>query len=305
MSEFDKQYQEVIFNIIKNGRSNKGQDVRAKYESDGAPAHTISLLNQDFTFDNGKEIPFLTQKKMPEKDPLVELLWIWLKKSNDVLELRKDGCKVWNQWMRPDGTIGKSYGWQLRNKKRKVIVTEKMIEMSKNEEIEAYLEEDAIGSFTLLDQVDYLIYTLKTNPSSRRIKTTLWCVEDLDDMALEPCVYDTAWQLWDGKLNLTVTIRSNDMALGNPYNVYQYAVLHRLIAQVTGHEVGLIHFDIHNAHIYDRHVSDLVEQVTSEMHEAPTLTINPEIKSFYHFSIEDIQLKDVKHGKKYQFEVAV
>lgn len=311
MSLGDLIYKHVIRNILEFGKWDKDAPVRTRWK-DGSPAYTKSILNAQMKFENGGDIldSILTQKRVPRKDPLIELFWIWRNKSNDVNLLNEMGCKVWDEWKKEDGTIGKAYGWQLANKKRKVRLTAVLYQMYQRGEISGVSmctdeDGDLDEDFVMLDQVDWLIYTLATNPYSRRIKTTLWCVEDLDDMALEPCVYETHWQKWGGKLNLTVNIRSNDMGLGNPYNVYQYSILHRLIAQVTGHEVGEICFNIDNAHIYDRHIGLLEEQVERPTHQSPKIWINPDITSFYDFTTDDIKLIDYECGDSIKMEVAI
>lgn len=303
MSQADIVYNKVIQDILDHGKWDTGGNVRTKWK-DGATAYTKSILDAQMKFDNSKEVAIYTSKRVPQKDPLNEGFWIWRDKSNNVEQLREMGCTVWDEWEREDGTIGKSYGWQLRNKKRKVEITPELDKMYINKELNDVVFSN-FSNHAFLDQVDYLIYTLKTNPYSRRIKTTLWCVEDLDDMALEPCVYETHWQMWDDKLNLTVCVRSNDMGLGNPYNVYQYSIIHRLIAQVTGHQVGSICFNIDNAHIYDRHIDKLEEQITRETFNSPTVWINPEIQSFYDFTIDDIKLENYQCGKGIKLEVAL
>lgn len=303
MSKADVIYNQGIKEILTNGQWDHGTNVRTRW-ADGTPAYTKSILDFQMKFDNGEEIPILTTKRVPRKDPITEMFWIWRDKSNDVFKLREMGCTVWDEWQREDGTIGKAYGWQLRNKKRKVKTTQKLVEMFVNKELNN-VEFSYVDGHAYLDQVDYLLYTLKTNPSSRRIKTTLWCVEDLDDMALEPCVYETHWQVWGGKLNLTVNIRSNDSALGNSYNIYQYSVLHRLIAQVSNLPVGTICFNIDNFHYYDRHEETLLQQIKGEQHEAPTLRINSDIKSFYDFTIDDLELINYKHSGSFKYEVAI
>jgi thymidylate synthase len=301
MSQADIQYNAIIKDILENGKWDKV--VRPRWE-DGTPAYTKSLLNKKMEFDNGKEIPLLTTKRVPLKDPIIELFWIWQKKSNIVQELRDMGSTIWDEWEMPDGTIGKAYGWQLRNKFRKVKSNEILQQMIDNGELSDNVKKNDEG-FYLLDQVDFVLYMLKSNPYSRRIKTTLWSVEDLDEMSLEPCVYQTHWQMWDDKLHLTVNIRSNDMALGNPYNIYQYSILHRLIAQVTDHQVGTICFNIDNAHIYDRHIEPLKEQIQRPMYASPEVWINPNVKSFYEFTLDDIKVINYKHGKPIRLEVAI
>ncbi|ANB49354.1 thymidylate synthase [Bacillus velezensis] len=279
MTQFDKQYNTIINDIINNGVSDEEFDVRTKWDTDGAPAHTLSVISKQMRFDNS-EVPILTTKKVAWKTAIKELLWIWQLKSNNVNELNKMGVHIWDQWKQEDGTIGKAYGYQL-GKKNRILNGEKV------------------------DQVDYLIHQLKNNPSSRRHITTLWNPDELDSMALTPCVYGTQWLIKGGKLHLEVFCRSSDLALGNPFNVFQYNVLQRMIAQVTGYELGEYIFNIGDCHVYTRHIDNLKIQMDREQHEAPELWINPDVKDFYDFTIDDFRLVNYKHGDKLYFEVAV
>ena len=67
---------------------------------------------------------------------------------------------------------------------------------------------------------------------------------------LEPCVWAHSYKLFKGRLNSNVEIRSNDMPIGNPFNVTQYAVLLSLLAKTSNLSVGEISFDITDCHIY-------------------------------------------------------
>ncbi|MED1741125.1 thymidylate synthase [Bacillus swezeyi] len=279
MSHYDQQYNEIIEKIIESGISDEEYRVRTRWDSDGTPAHTLSIMSQNMRFDNS-EVPILTTKKVAWKTAIKELLWIWQLKSNDVQILNDMGVHIWDQWRLEDGTIGSAYGYQLGKKNRTV-------------------------NGQKVDQVDYLLHQLKHNPSSRRHLTMLWNPDDLDDMALTPCVYETQWYVKEGKLSLEVRARSNDMALGNPFNVFQYNVLQRMIAQVLGYELGEYIFNIGDCHIYTRHIDNLNIQMKREQYAAPKLWINPDIKDFYDFTIDDFKLVDYKHGDKLAFEVAV
>ncbi|MEC1261061.1 thymidylate synthase [Bacillus swezeyi] len=279
MSHYDQQYNEIIQKIIESGISDEEYQVRTRWDSDGTPAHTLSIMSQNMRFDNS-EVPILTTKKVAWKTAIKELLWIWQLKSNDVQILNDMGVHIWDQWRLEDGTIGSAYGFQLGKKNRTV-------------------------NGQKVDQVDYLLHQLKHNPSSRRHLTMLWNPDDLDDMALTPCVYETQWYVKEGKLSLEVRARSNDMALGNPFNVFQYNVLQRMIAQVLGYELGEYIFNIGDCHIYTRHIDNLNIQMKREQYAAPKLWINPDIKDFYDFTIDDFKLVDYKHGDKLAFEVAV
>jgi thymidylate synthase len=288
MSKFDLIYNGIIKEIVDKGIWDKDQQVRTKW-LDGTPSYTKSIINKQIKLDNS-EVPILTTKKVAWKTAIKELLWIWQHKDNNVDNLNKMGVKIWDEWKQADGSIGKSYGYQMGKKCR-----------------ELYAGEDLKGKDTYIysDQVDYLLYSLITNPSSRRHITSLWNIDDLDEMALQPCVWNTHWQVLENKLHLTVGVRSNDIGLGNPFNVFQYYVLQRMIAQVTRYELGTLTFNIDNVHAYERHLEPLQQQIEREQYKAPELWINPDIKNFYDFTIDDFKLIDYKHGDALPMEVAI
>lgn len=234
---------------------------------------TYKLPHQVMQFDLSEQFPILTTKFIAFKTAVKELLWIWQKQSNDVKVLQDMGVHVWDEWMREDGTIGKAYGYQIAKYK----------------------------------QLDNLLEQLQTNPQSRRMLVTLWNIEDLPDMALQPCAFETLWDVSDGKLNCMLIQRSGDMGLGVPFNTTQYAVLVHMIAQVTGLQAGLFTHVINNAHIYENHVDVLREQLERRGQEkpAPRLEINPEVKDFYSYKPEDVSLVGYEHLGKLFMEVAV
>ena len=118
---------------------------------------------------------------------------------------------------------------------------------------------------------------------------------------------NSCWDVTAGRLNCMLTIRSNDLPLGNPFNVVQYAVLVHLLAQVTGYKPGLLTVCISNAHIYENQVEGMKEQLSrrDKALPAPRLWINPEIKDFYKFTIDDIKLEEYEHLGKIEMPVSV
>ncbi|ARW41726.1 MULTISPECIES: thymidylate synthase [Bacillus subtilis group] len=281
MSQFDIIYAELVKRIDREGVWSNGKDVRARWR-DGMPAHTKSIFFHTMTF-SPDEIPILTTKFNSPDTANKERHWIWNMKSNDINDLLKIGVRIWNEWRieggRWNGTIGPAYGFQLA---KKVINIKGKI----------------------MDQVDYILHELTNNPTSRRIMTELWNVDDLNEMSLAPCVHHTQWDTFDGTLNLLVKARSSDVGLGLPFNIYQYAVLHRLVAIHTGLPLGKMHFVLGNAHIYDRHMDVLREQITREPLPAPELFIDPNIKNFYDFQPEHIKVLNYEHHGKLAMEIA-
>lgn len=305
MGQADNLYNELVQEILLNGTWDKGMKVRASWK-DGTPAYCKSAIGHSLRFDNS-ELPILTGKEVKWIAAITECYkWIWRDKSNVVEDLRKMGSNIWDEWEQPDGTIGKAYGYQLGKRNQRTPYTDAIKDLYESGFISGFhtqMEDD--GHWAYLDQVDYLLYQLKTNPASRRHITMLWNPDEIHEMSLTPCVYETQWHVKENKLYLEVRARSNDLGLGHPFNVFQYNVLQRIMAQVLGYELGTYIFHIGDAHIYDRHIDTLSEQLSAETFTAPTLWINPDKKNFYDFEIEDFKLENYEHGKFRRMEVAI
>lgn len=264
MSYADKVFKENVKDILENGVWDTDKEVRPKW-LDGTPAHTVKKFCIVNRYDLSKEFPIMTIRKQGFKNAVDEILWIWQKKSNRIADLHSH---IWDSWAGEDGTIGKAYGYQLGVKN-------------------IYKE----GEF---DQVDRVLYDLKHNPASRRIMTNIYNFADLHEMNLYPCAYSMTFNVTGDKLNGILNQRSNDMAVANNWNVMQYAVLLMMFAQVTGFKPGELVHVIADAHIYDRHIPAVKQMLENPEYPAPKLHINPEVKDFYDFKVEDFVLEDYK-----------
>ena len=267
MSRADEIFIANMKDIMESGFSDEKLQVRPHWE-DGTPAHTIKKFGIVNVYDLQEELPILTIRRTAFKSCLDEILWIWQKKSNNIHDLHSH---IWDSWADETGSIGKAYGYQLG---KKAIYPE--------------------GEF---DQVDRVLYDLKHNPQSRRIMTNIYNFEDLHEMNLYPCAYSMTFNVTGDTLNGILNQRSNDMLTANNWNVLQYSLLIMMFAQVSGLKPGKLIHVIADAHIYDRHV-DLVKEVISKpQHPAPKLKINPNVKNFYDFKIEDFELIDYEYEK--------
>ncbi len=276
MSYADKVFKENVKDILENGVWDTDKEVRPKW-LDGTPAHTVKKFCIVNRYDLQKEFPIMTIRKQYLKSAIDEILWIWQKKSNKISELNSH---VWDSWAGEDGTIGKAYGYQLGVKHH-------------------YKEGD-------FDQVDKVLYDLKNNPASRRIMTNIYTFADLSEMNLYPCAYSMTFNVTGDRLNGILNQRSNDMAVANNWNVMQYAVLLMMIAQVTGFKAGELVHVIADAHIYDRHIPVVKQMLENPEYPAPKLWINPEVKDFYDFTVDDFKLEGYEATPlKEKLEVAV
>lgn len=281
MSLADNIFIEMCKDILENGVSTEGEKVRPKWE-DGSYAYTIKKFGVVNRYDLSKEFPAMTLRKTAIKSCIDELLWIWQKKSNNINDLNSH---IWDAWADESGSIGKAYGYQMGVK-------------------HIYKEGE-------MDQIDRVIYDLKNNPYSRRIMTNLYVHQDLHEMRLYPCAYSMTFNVTKRKdsdklvLNAILNQRSNDILAANSWNVCQYAVLVHMLAQVCGYEVGELVHVIADAHIYDRHVPIIQELIARPTYPAPKFWMNPEVKDFYQFKVEDFDLLDYQYGPKVHIPVAV
>ena len=276
MSKADEILISNLKDILDNGYSDENLDVRPHW-ADGTPAHTIKKFCIVNRYNLQEEFPIITIRKTFIKSAIDELLWIWQKKSNNIRDLKSH---IWDSWADENGSIGKAYGYQLGVKHK-------------------YAE----GEF---DQVDRVVYDLKHNPQSRRIMTNIYNHHDLSEMNLYPCAYSMTFNVSGRTLNGILNQRSQDMLTANNWNVVQYSVLMHMLAQVSGLEVGELVHVIADAHIYDRHIPIVKEMIKNETYPAPKFVMNPDVKDFYKFTLDDFALEGYKAcDKKYDIEVAI
>lgn len=266
MSKADNLFINMCQKILDEGFSSEGQTVRARWE-DGTPAHTIKTFGVVNRYDLQEEFPALTLRPTAIKLCVDEMLWIWQKKSNNVNDLNS---KIWDQWADKDGSIGKAYGYQMSKKYK----------FSQGE----------------MDQVDNVLWQLKNTPYSRRIMTNIYNFQDLSEMGLEPCAYSMTFNVTGDTLNGILNQRSQDILAANNWNVIQYSVLLHMLAQVSGLKAGELVHVISDAHIYDRHVPLIKELIKRETYPAPKFKLNPEIKDFYDFTVDDVVIENYQKG---------
>lgn len=289
MSAWDKIYCQLCENILTNG-----VQVANRTGTD-----TIKLPSAHFQLNVGEEFPILTTKQLFIRQAVLEMLWIYQAQSNDVRWLQERNVHIWDLWQ-----IDENGDW--RDEKTGEVL-KRFDPKFANTIGTAYGY--IVKRFKLMDR---LIDSLKNNVNDRRRVISLWQDEYLDTAVLPSCVWSSEWDVTNGTLNAWVHQRSCDVPLGLPFNVTQYAVLLKMLAQVTGLKAGTIDWSIKDAHIYVNQVDGIKEQLerfhTKGDLKAPELWLNPEIKDFYDFDsskdIKDIKLIGYEHMGKIKFPLA-
>ena len=271
MSYADKLFKETCRDIIENGTDTRGELVRPKWEDTGEYAYTVKKFGVVNRYDLRKEFPAITLRRVALKSAMDEILWIYQKKSNNIHDLNSH---IWDSWADENGSIGTCYG---------DVVGRKFL--YKGEEI---------------DQMDYVLKQLKENPYSRRIMTNMYQFEYLHSGGLDPCCYSMTYNVTKTEeglvLNAVLNQRSQDMLAANGWNVCQYAILLMMVAQVNNMIPGELVHIIADCHIYDRHVPMIQELLEREEYPAPKVWLNPEVKDFYQFTVDDLHVEDYVTG---------
>ena len=276
-----KQYLELIDNILKTGSQ------RVDRTSTG----TISTFGYQMRFNLQEGFPLLTTKKVHFKSVAHELLW-FIKGETNIRPLVLNNVRIWNEW--PYERFCKSSDYQNES-------MDEFIEKIKQDEDFA-LKHGNLGpvygkqwrDFDGVDQLEELLHGLKKNPFSRRHIISAWNPSQLQDMALPPChMLMQFYVSSDGKrLSCQLYQRSADVFLGVPFNIASYALFTHLIAQSVGLEVGDFVHTLGDAHIYNDHIEQVEIQLTREPLKLPRIKLNPNVKSLYDFTYEDIELID-------------
>lgn len=225
---------------------------------------TRSVFGHQMRFDLSMGFPLVTTKKLHLRSIIHELLWFIAGETN-IEYLRKNAVTIWDEWADEGGELGPVYGKQWRS----------------------WAKPDG-GT---VDQIQWVINEIKRNPDSRRLVVSAWNPADLDKMALPPCHCLFQFYVADGKLSCQLYQRSADIFLGVPFNIASYALLTAMMAQVTGLKPGDFVHTFGDAHLYSNHVEQATLQLTREPRPLPVLKLNPEVKSLFDFTYDDITIE--------------
>lgn len=261
-----KQYLELLTDILENGVQ----------KGDRTGTGTTSVFGRQIRHDLAKGFPLLTTKKLHFKSIANELIW-FLSGNTNVAWLKENGVSIWNEWATESGDLGPVYGKQWT----------------------AWPTKDGES----INQIDYVINTLRTNPNSRRILFHGWNPEYLPDesaspqdnarngrMALPPCHLLYQFYVANGRLSSQLYIRSSDSFLGLPYNIASLALLTHMLAQqadLTPHEIVV---SIGDLHAYSNHMAQIQTQLGREPRPLPQLRIQRKPASIYDYRFEDFEV---------------
>ena len=110
------------------------------------------------------------------------------------------------------------------------------------------------------NQLDNIIAMLKTNPKTRQAAISIYDAKEINYGNYThdtPCTYAVQFTILDNKLNMCVTMRSNDLWYGFCNDQYCFSQLQIMVAKELDIPVGTYYHFAHNLHLYN----NIIEKV--------------------------------------------
>lgn len=157
-------------------------------------------------------------RKMPLRYAIGELAW-YLSGSNKVTDISQFSS-VWEKLSDDGETNNSAYGWRIFSK---------------------------FG----FDQWEHVKTLLQKDPLSRQ---AVIHIKDADNRLTKdtPCTVYLQFLIRDGKLHLSVHMRSNDVWMGVPYDMFSFCFLQVKMAMELGVKVGHYTHYAGSLHLYER-----------------------------------------------------
>ena len=298
---WEQQYLDLIKDILENGEE----------RNDRTGTGTVALFGKSININLAEGFPAITTKKLAWKSVVSELLW-FIEGSGDerrlaeILHGTRDSEKktiwtdnanadYWKPKAKFDGDLGRVYGVQWRHWRT--------YSLSKDQGHESgdlrYAEHE-------IDQLAQVIDKIKNNPTDRRIILSALNIGEFDQMALPPChILCQFYVSNDKKLSCMMTMRSNDVILGLPFNIASYALLTHMIAHETNLDVGRLIINLGDTHIYKDHIEAAKEQILRKPFTVPELKFDKNISSMFDFKLNDFSLQNYEHHTSINLKMSV
>jgi len=190
---------------------------------------TKALFNVGFTIEDPMD-NHIDCKQRDWKQDYAEAEWQWyLSGDNNIKKLGELYGKVPEIWKRMADELGRvnsnyGYQWQREN------------------------------------QLDNVIEMLKDNPNTRQATISIYDGKQIESGVYKydtPCTYAVQFTIVDDKLNMCVTMRSNDLWYGFCNDQYCFSRLQLMIADRLEIRLGTYFHFAHNLHLYNNIIEKL------------------------------------------------
>ena len=182
---------------------------------------TKALFNVGFYITDSQDNKIINRERNWKYD-YAEAEWKWYlsedRNINKLGEIYGKVPEIWKRMADNDGNVNSNYGWQWgRN-----------------------------------DQIDMVIAKLKHEKNTRQACISIYDGKEINDYAFDtPCTYAIQFTIMHDRLDMCVTMRSNDLWYGFCNDQYCFSKLQDMISLELGIEPGVYYHFAHNMHLYN------------------------------------------------------
>ena len=187
-------------------------------------ADTKALFNVGVYITDSQDNKIINRERN-WKQEYAEAEWQWyLSGDRNIAKLGDLYGKVPEIWKRMadvNGNVNSNYGWQWKRN----------------------------------NQIDHVINLLKYNPDTRQAAISIYdCKEYKEYTNDTPCTYAVQFTILHGRLDMCVTMRSNDLWFGFCNDQYCFSKLQKMISNRLNIEPGVYYHFAHNMHLYNNKI---------------------------------------------------
>mgnify|MGYP003111143292 FL=1 len=184
-------------------------------------AGTKALFNVGVYITDSQDNKIIN-KERNWKEEYAEAEWQWyLSGDRNIAKLGDLYGKVPEIWKRMadvNGNVNSNYGWQWKRNQ----------------------------------QIDYIVGLLKTQPDTRQACISIYDAKEWESYKHDtPCTYAVQFTILHGRLDMCVTMRSNDLWFGFCNDQYCFSKLQKMVSDELNIEPGVYYHFAHNMHLYN------------------------------------------------------
>lgn len=283
LNKEEQKYLNILENVLSNGHYRKTRN-----------SNVLSSFGKVLKFNLSNGFPILTTKKVFFRGAVEELLF-FLNGDTNSKHLSDLGVKIWNlntsrEFLDSIGLnhyeecdMGPMYGFQWLH------YGTKYQGMNINYENQG------------LNQIEYCLNLLKTDPYSRRIIMTSYNPIQMNEGCLFPC--HSLFMQWyvanNNRLCLSCYNRSQDLLLGTPFNIILSSLLVYLFCEVINNDInykglkyipGDLIINLGDIHIYENQYTEVIRQILRDPYDFPKLIFKNKVTKLSEFKFDDIEL---------------
>ena len=182
---------------------------------------TKALFNVGFYITDPKDRKIIN-KERDWKEDYAEAEWQWYLSGDPKVSTLGDIYgkvpEIWKRMADPDGKVNSNYGYQWERN----------------------------------GQLDRIVQMLQDNPDNRQCAISIYDGKEIDDYSYDtPCTYAVQFTIVHNRLDMCVTMRSNDLWYGFCNDQYQFSMLQEMISLELEIEPGIYYHFAHNMHLYN------------------------------------------------------